>query len=198
VTAVPRLLLSVLVLPDSLDGYLRGKRRQAVRTNLNNAKRAGIAVAELPDSSDSLAAYFESVGSGSDTAGRTGDAARSLLENPGALAMSATDAEGRLLCMGAAIIDGTDAYLVKLISIRDRAGASEARYVVHTALTAALIHRGARRLWADGPLAVPPGVQKFQRLLGYESARARISRLSAIRATDEIVPSRTPAEVPPT
>lgn len=197
VTAVPRVLLSVLVLPDSLDGYLRGKRRQAVRTNLNNAKRAGIAVAELPHSSDRLAAYFESVDSGSDTAARPVDATRSLLENPGALAMSATDAEGRLLCMGAAIIDGTDAYLAKLISIRDRAGASEARYAVHTALTAELIDRGARRLWADGPLTVPPGVQKFQRLLGYESARPRISRVSARRTTDEIVPS-TPAEVPPT
>jgi O-antigen/teichoic acid export membrane protein len=198
VTTVPRVLLSVLVLPESLDRYLRGKRRQALRTNLNNAKRAGIAATELPDSTDSLAAYHESVGSGSETTVKAVDTARSLLVNPGALAMSATDAEGRLLCMGAAIIDGADAYLAKLVSIRDRPGASEARYVVHTALTAELIDRGVRRLWADGPLTVQPGVQKFQRLLGYECARPRISRVFSKRTTDGIVLAKTPAEVPPT
>jgi O-antigen/teichoic acid export membrane protein len=191
VTAVPRVLLSVLVLPDSLDRYLRGKRRQALRTNLNNAMRAGIAVTELLDSADRLAAYFASVGSRSDTTAKAGDAARSLLMSPGALAMSATDAEGRLLCMGAVIIDGADAYLAKLVSIRDRAGASDARYVVHAALTAELIDRGVRRLWADGPLTVHPGVQKFQRLLGYECARPRINRVSPKQTTDEILPCQT-------
>jgi hypothetical protein len=96
--------------------------------------------------------------------------------------MSATDPNGRVLCMGVAIVDGTDAYLAKLVSIRERAGASHARYSVHTALTAELIALGATRLWADGPLTVHPGIQRFQRLLGYECARPRISRRSAKRA----------------
>jgi len=183
---VPRVLLSVLPLPDSLDKYLRGKRRQALRTNLNNAHRAGIAVVGLCDPADSVAAYAECVNGGSDATRTALDAARTLLANPGAVAVTATDATGRVLCVGAAIVDGTDAYLVKLVSIRGRAGASEARYSVHTALTAELIARGATRLWADGPLTVRPGVQQFQRLLGYECARPRISRLSANRAVDAL------------
>jgi len=179
--AFPRVLLSVIALPDSLDDYLRGKRRGRLRTNLNNAERAGIAVTELCDPTERLAAYVECI---DDDVGTS--AAGALLANPGAVVVTASDADGRALCMGAAIVDGADAYLAKLVSIRERAGASDARYSVHTALVAELIARGATRLWADGPLTVHPGLQRFQRLLGYECARPRISRLPAKQAACDL------------
>jgi hypothetical protein len=167
-----RPLLAALHLPPTFEQYMRGEQRQAVRRAIRRA-------AEFPITAEPIAAPDERLRSYCDVRMRRPDgmsraqAAREVIGqayDEGTVAYHAKDGAGEPVCVGFALVAGDDAYLWKLIS-RPHPASSQARYLVHTELVTALIGRRVRRLWADGPLTVPPGSQRFQRILGYECAR---------------------------
>lgn len=152
----------VLTLPEGpQELYLAGRSRQAVRTNRARAEQLGIAINELSERSD------------------VEDAARSLgasglIDNPDALLarvsdewLIAVDPTGEVVGAVVATIDRDWAMLNILVG-----SSYPARYALHTALVLKLSQMGVRHLFAtnESALALPPGLQYLQRILGYEVA----------------------------
>jgi hypothetical protein len=164
-----RPFLSVLELPDDHGEYLSGRRRERVRTNLHRATDAGVCIESINDLATMCDAYAVCNGRPA-----TEDGTSAMFMTPGAICLGAKSLSGDPLALALVLVDNRDAYLARLVSNREHDGAaSSARWAVHVAATRALVEAGAKRLWAEGPLLVGPGLQVFQRRLGYTCARVR-------------------------
>ena len=168
-----RLCRGVLLLPSDHSEYLRGRRRQALRTNLRRAATAGIVCEEISDPAAALDAASEVFRS---RRASFSDKERHTLETDGAFLfarpeatlMVARDRSGRPLAVTAAVIDDT----VCLIALAV-ASNHEARWALHDYLVGMLIGRGVTYLLADGggrfgALALDDREQYYQHLLGYQ------------------------------
>ena len=158
------------MLPEHRSDYLRGRHRQALRTNLRRAARVGITCEVLGDGSR----FVETVDLITQARGHeplTDSQVRFLRTewDPTELTLvAARDEGGRPIAVAAAAIDD----VVCLI----RGGVSsshEARWALHNYLVDLLITRGVRYLLASGggpfgALGFGGNVQHYQRLLGYE------------------------------
>jgi hypothetical protein len=165
-----RLCRGVLVLPQQRSDYLRGRHRQALRTNLRRAARVGITCEVLDDRSH----FVETVELITRARGNeplTDSQLRFLgseWDPTEVTLVAARDEGGRPVAVAAAVIDD----VVCLI----RGGLSsshEARWALHNYLVDLLITRGVRYLLATGggpfgALGFGSHVQHYQRLLGYE------------------------------
>jgi hypothetical protein len=169
-----RLCRGVLMLPESHDRYLRGRRRQALRTNLRKAEAANLRCETMVDSAGvpaALAEVLQDRGNDPLTAPRIAELVGSwsrLLAGPETTLMLAWDARGRPCAFMAALIDES-VCLVRLAF----ANSHEARWALHDHLVATLIARRVRYLLADGhgplgALGYDTDLQYYQRLLGYE------------------------------
>jgi hypothetical protein len=147
----------VLRLPADFSEYLRGRHRQAVRTNVGHARRAGLraAVEFVPDwapgTDDSRLAYI----------------------TPGPVERwNLLTAEGTIVAQAILSVDEEVALLQGLMSL-----VPHGRWLLHTAMVERLCGSCEVLLInCDGAYLMPPGVQHFQRLLGYEIGRLRIHR----------------------
>ena len=145
-----RLCRGVLLLPRDHSAYLRGRRRQALRTNLRKAAAAGIVCEEVSDPAAALDAASEVFRS---RRASFSDKERHTLETDGAFLfarpeatlMVARDQSGRPLAVTAVVIDDT----VCLIELAV-ASSHEARWALHDHLVQMLIGRGVTYLLADG------------------------------------------------
>jgi hypothetical protein len=162
-----RPLLAVIRLPEDRATYLRGRHRQALRTNLTKADRLGLAGSEVP---------------GKRQMERLAEQVRAARYDTEATAeefpyedtdrwFAVRTADDRCVALAGVAVGARDAYLRVLLSAGTRDEAGAARYLAHTMVVHAMMDSGASRLWADGPLTVSPGLQHFQRLLGYECVR---------------------------
>lgn len=158
-----RVAQGVLSIPPHPGDYLRGRSRQAVRTNLHRAARAGLQAREIRRTAErrKIVEVWARDASGAEYW------APKLLARAGDRFWTATDGDGRLVGLLAATVDEDWAMLHALLCIR-----SEARYLLHTALVTHLCEQRVSHLFAtDGnALLMPPGLQYFQRLLGYDVA----------------------------
>lgn len=165
-----RLCRGVLVLPQHRSDYLRGRHRQALRTNLRRATRAGITCDVLDDESrliEALDLITASRGTGPLTEYQVRNL-RSQWAAAEVTLIAAHDEGGRPLAVAAVVVDD----VVCLI----RGGTScshEARWALHTYLVDLLITRGVRYVLATGggpfgAVGFAGNVQHYQRLLGYE------------------------------
>jgi hypothetical protein len=157
----------VLILPSDHSAYVRGRRRQAVRTNLRNASDAGITCDVLCDrrrALDDLQTVFDRrrvpVDPDNDW--------RSWAGGPETTYLVARDRRSRPLAAAAVVIDES-VCLIKLAVASDHL----ARWALHDHLVRLLIARGVRYVVAAGggpfgALGLGPGVQHYQHLLGYE------------------------------
>ena len=163
----------VLILPRAHEDYLRGRRRQAVRTNLRRAKAAGIRCETVGSARCALTAVHQVVigrhptPTGEDLACLTTQWPK-LLEDPASTVVVARGAAGPALALCAVLIDD-DVAMIRLAV----ASSHEARWCLHGYLVQILISRGVRCLLSDGDgpfgaLGYSPSVQYYQRLLGYE------------------------------
>jgi hypothetical protein len=212
-----RFCRGILCLPSEHADYLRGRRRQAVRTNLRRAAAAGISCEVAGDgraAADDIAHVLEHWRRSWAEADfhalvkRT----RALAEQPETTVMVARDAHGRPLAVAATVIDDT-VCLIRTAVARSH----EARWALHDHLVRFLIARRVRYLLADGgglfgALGAGPGVQHYQRLLGYElrhvipvgarrgrRRRRTFASLVAMTATVAVVaPSSASCAVTPT
>lgn len=164
-----RLCRGVLLLPQDHADYLRGRRRQALRTNLRKAATAGIRCETVNNPSTALDAVRVVLSFGrTPWTDRDMEFWRASLTRPEITVAVACDQHGRPLAFAAAVIDDT----VCLIRWA-RATCHEARWALHDHLVRILIARGVRYLLAEGggpfgAVGFATTVQHYQHLLGYE------------------------------
>jgi hypothetical protein len=154
----------VLPLPDDFAGYLRGRRRQAVRTNLGHARRAGLTATRTP------------VG---DWQPGLDDTRRGLI-TPGPVdwwRVYGPDAPGVPLAEAIVSVDDDVALLHGLSS-----SMGHARWLIHTAMVESLCGRCEVLLVnSDEVYLLGAGHRYFQQLLGYEVARLELPRPPRVR-----------------
>jgi hypothetical protein len=147
----------VLRLPANVSEYLRGRHRQAVRTNVGHARRTGLraAVEFVPDwapgTDDSRLAYI----------------------TPGPVERwNLVTEEGTIVAQAILSVDEEVALLQGLMSL-----VPHGRWLLHTAMVERLCGTCEVLLInCDDAYLMTPGVQHFQRLLGYDIGRLRFHR----------------------
>jgi hypothetical protein len=212
-----RFCRGLLRLPLDHADYLRGRRRQAVRTNLRRAAAAGIrceVVADGRGATDEIAHVLEHWRPTWAEEDFHALVVRicAMAQRPETTVMVARDAHGRPLAMAAAVIDDT-VCLIRAAVARSH----EARWALHDHLVRLLIARRVEYLLADGggpfgALGAGPNVRHYQHLLGYElrhvvpmgarrgrRRRRMFASLAAMAATVAVVaPSSASCAVTPT
>lgn len=164
-----RLCRGVLVLPRHHSDYLRGRRRQVVRTNLRKAAAMGISCGPTHDRSLALD-HVRRVLTDRDGSMTEADAIawRPHIAQPEVTFVVARNARGRPLALAGVVIDD------EICLIRFAVACShEARWALHDYLVRILIARGISYLVAEGggpfgALGFASKVQHYQHLLGYE------------------------------
>jgi hypothetical protein len=147
----------VLRLPAEFAEYIRGRRRQAVRTNVGHARKAGYTVRSFREE---------------DWVPGLGDDRVGHLE-PGPIERwQVFDAEGGVVADSVLSIDREVALLHGLVS-----WAPDARWLLHTAIVEHLCGN-CRVLLANTEeiYLLPAGNRHFARLLGYEVASLHVTR----------------------
>jgi len=157
-----RFAQAVLATDLSDDLYLSGRRKQALRTNLRRCLDAGITCREVREVGE-LSALRNEILSHS-------DAADWFIDWDGLVraVLVARHADGELLAIANAAVDGRWAWLAQLRTVSERAGAGIARYALHVHMYRSLRDAGVQWLWAGNALNLWPGLQYFQYLLGFE------------------------------
>jgi hypothetical protein len=172
-----RLCRGVLVLPDRHPDYLRGRHRQALRTNLRRAQATGVRCETIHDARCAFDAVTEIVKHRHRplTGGEPAVLATwpAMLAAPEMTLVVARDRFRYPLALAAAVID--DAICLVRVAV---ASSHEARWALHDHLVRVLIARGVRYLVVDGggpfgALGFDEGVCHYQRLLGYELRHIR-------------------------
>jgi hypothetical protein len=168
-----RLCRGVLLLPRDHADYLRGRRRQALRTNLRRAAAAGIQCEVVSDQRRAVEDISHVVGrqwswlTEAEFEAVLTDV-RSAVKRPEITVTVARDEHGQPLATLAAIIDDTVCLITGAVATNH-----DARWALHDHLVRLLIAQGARHLLVDGggtfgALGFTPNVQHYQHLLGYE------------------------------
>jgi hypothetical protein len=170
---ITRFCHGVLLLPRDHADYLRGRRRQALRTNLRRAAAAGIRCEIVSDPEvafDDISEVWRRQWMSLPEAEfktRLNDLRESVARAEVTIAV-ARDAGGRPLAMAAAFIDDTVCLIKHAV-----ATSHEARWALHDHVVRLLIARRVRYLLADGggtfgALGFTRNLQHYQHLLGYE------------------------------
>ena len=157
-----RIAQGVLCLPEQPSDYLRGRSRQAVRTNLRRAEAAQLHCRAVLDLDERRGIAAE-LGMDEWTA--------KLVDRPRDPVWVAHNGASESVGMLWATVDSEWAMLRLLATSR-----SEARYALHTALVSHLCSRGVRYLFVReaSALLLTPGLQYLQRLLGYRVVHLRV------------------------
>lgn len=167
-----------LPLPSDADSYLRGRSRQAVRTNMHRADKIRLTCRAVPTdwevTRDALrtgtyAGLIEEL----DQIERTGLPVKSW---------AVFDSDGQVLGRAVALIDERTAVLLLLYGPPDLGVAHQTRYLLHTVMVADLIGCGVCNLVVESILGAPPGLKYFAARLGYRACRIRVARARGVPA----------------
>jgi hypothetical protein len=151
---------AVLDLPTDFADYMRGRRRQAVRTNTGHARRAGQFV---------LSCAVDGWAPGLD------DSRRAAITPGPVERWMVLAADGQIVADSIVSVDRDVALLQGLVSTTENA-----RWLLHTAVVERLCGECSLLLTnSDDAYRLAAGTQHFQRLLGYRVGRLRISRAPA-------------------
>jgi hypothetical protein len=164
--------VAVLPLPTSHAEYLRGRSKQALRTNLTRAMQAGLtcAIAESPEVAWRSARFIAT-----QRGQRLEDV---VLRRPRAGLLRrflvAYDGAGDPVGLSETIVDGEWAGLAVLLSSPAHEDAQRIRYLLQSHTVDGLIGDGVRTLVVGGSmLLTSPGTRYFQRRTGYLPAWLR-------------------------
>jgi hypothetical protein len=150
----------VLALPADFADYMRGRPRQAVRTNVGHARRAG---------QFTLSYAVDNWAPGLD------DSRRAAIAPGPAERWMALTADGQIVAEAILSVDREVALLQGLVSF-----ATNARWLLHTAVVERLCGECSVLLTnSDDAYRLAAGTQHFQRLLGYRISRLRVSQVPA-------------------
>lgn len=171
---VGRLGAAVLELPPTLPEYLRGKRRQALRTNVSRARELGVTARRLDDEPERRHALTEVFASrGTREPGRLAAVVEHALGRSDEV-HAAFVADGRCLAFAGAAFDVEWTHVTQFYAVRDDEAAPYARYLLHLHLVEGCLSRGVRAMCFESALTISPGLQHLQRLLGFEPVRLRL------------------------
>jgi hypothetical protein len=200
-----------LLLPRSHAEYLRGRRRQALRTNLRKAAGAGIECEVVEDRrravDDARHALRRQLGRVTEADLHTWTSYfRPLVTRPETTVAVARDSEGQLVAIVTAVIDDSVCLITQAVATRH-----DARWALHDYLVRMLIARRVRYLLSNGggafgALGFTKNIQDYQHLLGYElrhviplrahhtaRKRRRLASLAVVAATTALVMAPTAA-----
>jgi hypothetical protein len=159
----PRYAMAVMPVEPPSD-YLRGRARQAVRTNCAGAARAGVVCRRIDDV-DEQAVVTRAVLTRRDELDNW-PRLRDLIAS-GRDAMFVAEADGTPLVIAFVTIDAASANLGWCLSVPDDPRASAARYLVHVHLFGVLAALDVPFLFADAVVVVPQGLRYFHDRLGF-------------------------------
>jgi hypothetical protein len=175
-----RVAQGVLVVPHSSQVYLRGHHRQAVRTNLHRAQDERLSCRQLasfperevladlmdPGYSDSSERQLLIEGRASPAVLPAGS-----VRDPGHVCWAVFDADSQPIGLGVVSVDSEVALIWKLVC-RGHSG----RWLLHYEIVSEMANRGVTCLLVDSSMApvLQPGLQYFQRLLGYQIAHLKL------------------------
>ena len=164
--------VAVLELPDSPGEYLRGRSRQALRTNLTRAAAEGLRCAPVEDAgelhriADAIAVRRTTT---PDTLVRPGQ-----LPARDRLWSAAFDASGDPVAMCQVVVDDDRAGLVLMVTAVGHASAPLVRYALHAHLAGRLVDRGVSTLAVGGSmLLTSTGTRYFQQRTGFTPVHLR-------------------------
>lgn len=171
---VPRHRWAQAVLPTAeLASYLRGRHRQAVRTNLHHAEALPLTVHALTAHQawtvvPELATRVPLLHKWADE----------LATRPHDLWWSVTRPDGTTCALAAVSASAPFGLLNLLVADPTDSARHAARYLLHTHMVDALFSAGVTHLFVRGAdaLVLRPGLQYFQRLTGYELVNVKIGR----------------------
>jgi hypothetical protein len=175
-----RLCRGLLVLPEHHSDYLRGRRHQALRTNLRRAEAAGIRCEAINVPSRAFDEITEIVKHRRVLATpaelQTLASWQAMLEGPEMTLVVARDQLGHPLALMAAVID--DAVCLIRLAV---ASSYEARWALHDHLVRILIAHRVKYLLGEGggpfgALGFDANLLHYQHLLGYELRHLRPHR----------------------
>jgi hypothetical protein len=167
-----RLCRGVLILPKQHSEYLRGRRRQALRTNLRRAEVAGIRCEAITDPQHAFDDVTEIVKHRRMplTSAELPILAswQAMLEGPEMTVVVARDQSGRPLALMGAVIDDS-VCLIRLAVASNH----EARWALHDHLVRILVARGVQYVFGEGggpfgAVGFDTNTHHYQHLLGYE------------------------------
>jgi hypothetical protein len=171
-----RVCRGVLILPERHSDYLRGRHRQALRTNLRRAEVAGVRCETITDPRRAFDAITEIIKHRrivtlADLSGL--ESWRTIVARPEITLVIARDRFGCPLAITGAVID--DAVCLICVAVASSHGA---RWALHDHLVRMLIRRGVKYLLVEGggpfgALGFDSNVQRYQRLLGYDLRHIR-------------------------
>jgi hypothetical protein len=169
-----RLAQAVLELPTVEKDYLRGRPKQALRTNLRHAREIGVTSARVP----SYEAWLEAM-SVILRARRDAEPAEWELFKPTSAQQVAyyvaRDIEDTPLACARVALFGDFGVLFSMLSRPDLLPvASYARYQLHTCLALDLGSSGLKKLLVGSAFKETVGTQYFQHLLGYQARNLRV------------------------
>ncbi|WP_018332931.1 hypothetical protein [Actinomycetospora chiangmaiensis] len=188
-SGVPRrLAVSVLTLPDSLEDYLRGRSKQALRTNSRRAREAGVTCRRMGrvEAEVRITALLRARDEEELLPGVRADLLDGVVQ-----AWVARDADDATEVIALTSVDGAFARLDLMLSAPDRE-AGPARYLLSSHLVGELIQRGVRHLAVDTALWLDAGLRHFQRLLGFEPTTLEFTRGGAGDVPPDDGPFPTP------
>ncbi len=164
--------VAVLELPASQAEYLKGRSRQALRTNLNRAAAEGLHCAPVEDAGE-LHRVASAIATRRDTTPDT-------LVRPGQLPerdrlwSAAFDAAGEPVALCQAVVDEDRAGLVLMVTAVGHVAAPLVRYALHAHLTGRLVDRGVSTLAVGGSmLLTSTGTRYFQQRTGFVPVHLR-------------------------
>ena len=187
-----RIAQGVQVLPRQQARYLRGRSRQALRTNIRRARAEGITCRSLEQLGERRTAALHLRRRMPEVCEWSDD----LFRMPGDVWWAACDRRGRTVALAHVTVDRECALLQSFVSSH-----RASRYMLHAALVDMLVARDVRYLVVSGPMAplLDPSLQYWQRLLGFDVAHVVVKRVrvapsaSAIRASADPVSAVTQA-----
>jgi hypothetical protein len=159
---------AVLEIPRSTDDYLRGRRKQAMRTNLRHAAKLGstVRVASLKEAADL------------DTERRR-RGQRTIAGRPGQALLLICSPDGTLRGFSVVTVDREWAHLDSFVGLGPRHEFLAARYLLQLHVVDYVRGRDVRFLHAGSALAVNSSVQYFQYLVGYDPVNVRTGKARA-------------------
>jgi hypothetical protein len=172
--------------------YLRGRRKQALRTNLSRCRAMGIVCSEVGELDDLSALRQEIVECG-DPDSRWADWEGGLRR-----VFVARRGDGALLTVASLTADRQWAWLEQLGTVPRHADCGIARYALHFHTYQSLRDDGVRWLWAGSALSLWPGLQYFQYLLGFDVFNLMPRRSVRSRGRRSRPCSGVPSADPPT
>ncbi len=167
-----RVAVSVLTLPTGGEEYLRGRSRQAVRTNSTRAAAAGVTCRRMGrvEAEVRITAVLRARGEEALVESVRDDLQTGLVQ-----AWLARDADDVTEVVALTSVDGPFARLDLMLAAPGRE-TGPSRYLLSAHLVAELAARGVGHLAVDTALFLEPGLRHFQRLLGFEPMTLDLAR----------------------